>query len=216
MASGGFQRPLKNMVVKHTQSNPFIPTPDERTPVALGSMLCLCLALAVLCLAGFHLYLVTSAQSTIEFHGNFAKRKKPNWKNPYSAGGWKKNWEMVYGTHNSSCCGILMAMMPSNREPEFLPLPINGVMVRRRRRSKSISQNVDEDVNLGVFQRRRRNEDDSESDDESDGDDDGGETDIEMGSSEATTNGTNSQETEFLMRPKDTNGPSFRARASKA
>ena len=143
--SGGFQKPLKDIVVKHIRENAYIPTPAEKTPVALGFMLCLCLGLAVMCLGGFHLYLVLSAQTTIEFHGNFAKRRRGGWKNPYSAGNWRRNWEMVYGTrfwsqkHNNGayiqdldkcryrgCWGILMAMMPSSREPEFLPFPIDG------------------------------------------------------------------------------------------
>jgi hypothetical protein len=33
------------------------------------------------------------------------------------------------------CWGVLMAMMPSNREPEFLPFPINGRLIRRRNKS---------------------------------------------------------------------------------
>ena len=147
-ASGGFQKPLKGLIVRHLASNPFIPTPGERTPVALGFMLCLCLAAAVMGLGGFHLYLVLSAQTTIEFHGNLNKRRNPGWKNPYSAGSWKENWSMIYGTRNkwsrrfinedeqprSRCCGcwdLLMGMMPCNREPEFLPFPVGGTLIRR-------------------------------------------------------------------------------------
>lgn len=140
--SGGFQRPLKDMVVKHIQANPFIPTPNERSYVALGFMLCLCLGAAVLCLGCFHLYLVLSAQTTIEFHGNVAKKRAGNWTNPYSAGSWKRNWEMIYGTRFD----ILMAMMPSSRLPEFLPLPINGELVKRKNRD--ISQDMDEEPDL--------------------------------------------------------------------
>ena len=146
-ASGGYQKPLTGLVIRHLASNPFIPTPGERTPVALGFMLCLCLAAAVSGLCGFHLYLVLSAQSTIEFHGNLSKRRKPGWKNPYSAGSWRNNWAMIYGTRTSwyrkringkeepskcrGCWDLLMGMMPSNREPEFLPFPIGGTLVRR-------------------------------------------------------------------------------------
>ncbi len=153
-ANEGFKTPVKGLVVRHIQSNPFIPTPSERTPISLGFMLCLCLAVAVTCLGGFHLYLVLSAQSTIEFHGNFPKKRKARWKNPYSAGSWKRNWEMTYGTlywsrHSTDdscesddedkysyrgCWGVLMAMMPSKREPEFLPFPINGRLIRRRKK----------------------------------------------------------------------------------
>ena len=216
--SGGYTNQLnvyrngKQLVlVKHIQSNSFIPIPTEKTSIALGFMLCLCLALAVMCLGIFHLYLLTSAQSTIEFHGNMSKRKRKGWKNPYSAGSWKKNWELTYGTrywylkNKCSCCaedengmngededdekysyrgilGILMAMMPSNREPEFLPLPINGKLVRRNNR------NVDTKK-----------------------------TDLEMGTV-STDGSTSDQESEeFIMQSsKDTNGLVGRAsRSSK-
>eukprot|EP00584_Thalassiosira_punctigera_P002192 CAMPEP_0172533416 /NCGR_PEP_ID=MMETSP1067-20121228/6132_1 /TAXON_ID=265564 ORGANISM="Thalassiosira punctigera, Strain Tpunct2005C2" /NCGR_SAMPLE_ID=MMETSP1067 /ASSEMBLY_ACC=CAM_ASM_000444 /LENGTH=543 /DNA_ID=CAMNT_0013318061 /DNA_START=310 /DNA_END=1939 /DNA_ORIENTATION=+ len=204
-ASGGYQKSLREslngIVVRHNASNPYIPTPDERTPVAMGFMLCLCLAAAVMCLGSFHLYLVLSAQTTIEFHGNFAKRKKGGWKNPYSAGSWKKNWDMIYGTrywslHNTSgsnsteedqyryrgCWGIFMAMMPSSREPEFLPLPIDGKLIRRKSRDVP-KTSVDEEMGDCEFRERAL---------------------------EPNLNGVGSptaiEETEFLMKLKDTNG----------
>ena len=156
--------------VRHLESNSYIPTPNERTSVALGFMICLCLCCAVGCLLGFHLYLTLSAQTTIEFHGNWAKRrKKKGWKNPYSAGNWKRNWEMIYGTryhhvensadtaverqdHQHSyrgCWGMLMAMMPSKREPEFLPFPFDGVLIRRQNRVNAcveVDKKVDEEM----------------------------------------------------------------------
>lgn len=170
--------------VRHLESNPYIPTPNERTPVALGFMICLCLCCAVGCLLVFHLYLTFSAQTTIEFHGNWAKRRKTKgWKNPYSAGNWKRNWEMIYGTRYHSlrdgaaagssgaddengvadattqdhysyrgCWGMLMAMMPSKREPEFLPFPCDGVLIRRKSRvssSTEVDKKVDEEMTEG-------------------------------------------------------------------
>ena len=219
-SSGGYTNQVnvyrngKQLVVKHIQSNSYIPTPSEKTSIALGFMLCLCLALAVMCLGIFHLYLLTSAQSTIEFHGNMSKRKRKGWKNPYSAGSWKKNWELTYGTrywsmqkNKCSCCtedgdagsgveeddekysyrgilGILLAMMPSNREPEFLPLPINGKLVRRKNRNAS---NVDLKK-----------------------------TDLEMGTVSTNESTTSDQESEeFIMQAsKDTNGLVGRASRS--
>jgi len=167
--------------VRHLESNSYIPTPNERTSIALGFMICLCLGCAVGCLLVFHLYLTVSAQTTIEFHGNWAKRRKnKGWVNPYSAGSWKRNWEMVYGTryHYSEggdddddrnddedesdgvdainnhhcndqysyrgCWGVLMAMMPSKREPEFLPIPFDGVLIRRKNRADSRLDDMDE------------------------------------------------------------------------
>ncbi|KAL7464429.1 hypothetical protein ACHAXS_004767 [Conticribra weissflogii] len=57
--SGGYKVSLREIkVVHHLKKNSFIPTPDERSAVALAFMLCLAVGLAVLCLAGFHLYLV--------------------------------------------------------------------------------------------------------------------------------------------------------------
>lgn len=45
------------------------PTHGEETAVAFSFMLCLSVGIAVACLGGFHLYLLLTAQTTIEFHG---------------------------------------------------------------------------------------------------------------------------------------------------
>lgn len=162
--------------VRHLESNSYIPTPNERTSIALGFMICLCLGCAVGCLLVFHLYLTMTAQTTIEFHGNWAKRRKnKGWVNPYAAGSWKRNWEMVYGTRyhflggddddedngamNShqcndqhsyrGCWGFFSAMMPSKREPEFLPIPIDGMLIRRKNRVDSrldMDEKLDEEM----------------------------------------------------------------------
>lgn len=78
------------------------------------------------CLGGFHLYLCLTAQTTIEFHGNFGNRRKANrlnkkWSNPYSLG-WKRNFQQIYGTQPM----WKALLLPSTREPEFLPLPLPG------------------------------------------------------------------------------------------
>jgi palmitoyltransferase len=141
--------PMKGMTVQHLKSNAYIPTPEEKTPVAFAFMMCLAVGIAVLCLASFHLYLVVSAQTTIEFHGNVGKRIKGGWKNPYSAGTWRRNWEMIYGSRAArGCCGILLAMMPSGREPEFLPIPIDAKLMRRK--SWADDTNKKEDVEMGI------------------------------------------------------------------
>ena len=155
-SSGGSSN---RMFVKHIQTNPYIPTPNERTPITLGFMLCICLGLAVFCLFIFHLYLILSAQSTIEFHGNWSKRRRSKklttgagWTNPYSTGSWKKNWDMIYGSSSTTassnsrgnycryyynCWNIFIAMMPSNREPEYLPFPINRELIRRQQQQRN-------------------------------------------------------------------------------
>lgn len=110
---------------------PNVPLPSERTPIAFSFMLCLSVGIAVMCLMSFHLYLVFTAQTTIEFHGNWSKRRQARkrgraWMNPYDLG-WKRNWQQVFGSLHP-----LVALLPSWREPEFLPLPILGEKGRRR------------------------------------------------------------------------------------
>eukprot|EP00956_Cyclotella_meneghiniana_P023004 scaffold44128_cov75-Cyclotella_meneghiniana.AAC.11 len=152
-ATGELAKAAKKVIpVTHLKSNPFIPTPDEKTPVAFAFMMCLAVGIAVLCLASFHVYIATNAQTTIEFHGNVGKKLKGGvWKNPYSAGNRRKNWEMVYGSKARGCSGILLAMMPSNREPEFLPIPIDGKLVVRKRRDDNVQKK--DDVELEAQER---------------------------------------------------------------
>merc|ERR1712194_716532 len=59
-----------------TRIHPYTPIASERVPLSLGFMLCLAVGVAVAFLGGFHLYLVLTGQTTIEFHGNFVKRAK--------------------------------------------------------------------------------------------------------------------------------------------
>jgi palmitoyltransferase len=168
----GSIKSAKGLVVKHLKSNAYIPTPEEKTPIAFAFMMCLAVGLAVFCLASFHLYLVLSAQTTIEFHGNVSKRRKGGWKNPYSAGSRWRNWEMIYGTgcvdendgndrRNRGFWGVILAMMPSSREPEFLPIPVDGMLLRRKNGGDVADKK--EDVELG-FPRRSNVNLDEESD----------------------------------------------------
>ena len=112
-----------------------VPLPEDRTALTFAFMLCLSIGIAISVLGGFHMYLMFSAQTTIEFHGNFAKRRGASkrgskWNNPYSVG-WRNNFRLVYGRQHP-----LLAILPSSREPQFLPVPINGKLVRRQKRSK--------------------------------------------------------------------------------
>ena len=109
---------------------PFVPTPEERLTLAIAYVFVILTFLGVGYLFYFHLRLVLSAQTTIEERGNksrqeTAERAGNKWKNPYSLGS-KSNWQMVFGTQHP-----LLALMPSSRAPEFLPLPVNGKLVRR-------------------------------------------------------------------------------------
>ena len=109
---------------------PFVPTPEERLTLAVAYVFVILTFFGVGYLSYFHLRLVLSAQTTIEERGNksrqeAAERAGKKWKNPYSLGS-KSNWQMVFGTQHP-----LLALMPSSRAPEFLPLPVNGKLVRR-------------------------------------------------------------------------------------
>ncbi|CAE8597950.1 unnamed protein product, partial [Polarella glacialis] len=59
--------------------------------VALSWLMSLCILLALCLLGGFHVYLVLTNQTTIEFHSNFgnkdlAKRRGEVYRNPYDLG----------------------------------------------------------------------------------------------------------------------------------
>ena len=139
--------------------HPMTPFPHERMAISLSFMLCLAVGLAVFCLAIFHLYLILTGQTTIEFHGNWVARKKFNqeqrslhsrggtlkkWANPYDMG-WQRNWQQIYGTGNP----FWAVTIPSTRQPEFLPLPLPGEIGRRRKsREKKKNSPDDEEVIL--------------------------------------------------------------------
>jgi palmitoyltransferase len=122
-------------------------------------MLCLAVGLAVAMLCFFHIYLVLTAQTTIEFHGKLvrvrtcfvyvdvisdhitnetlpqgnltnarrARKAGKRWKNPYSLGPLR-NFQQVYG---SKLHPVLAILIPSSREPEFLPIPLLGDQGKR-------------------------------------------------------------------------------------
>jgi hypothetical protein len=129
----------KTGVWKHLYS--YTPINTERMPISLAFMLCLAVGIAVACLGGFHLYLALTGQTTIEFHGNWvnrtkAKRLGQKWRNPYDLG-WKRNLQQVFGTQPF----LIAFLIPSTREPEFLPLPIMGEDGKRehmRKRRKKV------------------------------------------------------------------------------
>ena len=159
---------------------PGIPIPSERMPICFAFTMCLALGIAVGGLFFFHLYLIMTCQTTIEFHGNRYKRLRARedgheWKNPYNFG-LKRNLELVWGSIETKSTSsqflyydgkqedmkerssgfrrvlansvyrfkllvsFLMLLLPSRREPEFLPVPFEGD-IGRRRKTISIAHN---------------------------------------------------------------------------
>lgn len=127
-----------------TRIHPYVPISSERMPLSLGFMLCMAVGIAVGCLGGFHMWLVLTGQTTIEFHGNWvmksrAKKVGQKYRNPYDMG-YKRNFQQVYGDYSGKW-GILMAIIiPSTREPEYLPLPMGGEEGKRKHMRKRIGK----------------------------------------------------------------------------
>ena len=121
---------------------PFVPTPEERLVLAVAYVFVMLTFLGVGYLFQYHLRLVLSAQTTIEERGNASRRQAAekagkSWTNPYSLG-YKSNWQLVFGTQHP-----LLAIIPSSREPEFLPMPVNGKLVRRDKLQGGVQEGVD-------------------------------------------------------------------------
>ena len=131
-----------------TRIHPYTPFSDERMPLSLAFMICLAVGIAVGCLGGFHVYLVLTGQTTIEFHGNWmnrsrAKKEGQKYRNPYDMG-YKRNFQQIYGEYNGKLAMFLAIILPSNRPPEFLPLPIGGEEGKRKHLRKRIQQEDDD------------------------------------------------------------------------
>jgi palmitoyltransferase len=114
-----------NPVTTFRRIYPFVPLPFERSSIALSFVLCLTVGIAVVIILVFHIYLILTAQTTIEFHGNWVKKaqcklRKIPFKYPYSLG-WKRNLQQVFGSGM-----VILWFLPSIREPEFLPIPLKG------------------------------------------------------------------------------------------
>lgn len=106
---------------------PFCPYREEKFLITMSFLLCAAVGAAVMMLAGFHVYLACTAQTTIEYHGNWANKRRAmqqgqKWKNPYSLGSAAANWQFVYG----SKLPWYSALLPSKRRPELLPIPVPG------------------------------------------------------------------------------------------
>jgi len=60
-----------------------------------------------------------------------AKKLGQKYRNPYDMG-YKRNWQQVYGDYNDRWSILLAILVPSRREPDFLPLPIGGEEGKRK------------------------------------------------------------------------------------
>jgi palmitoyltransferase len=127
-----------------------MPRRSEKMMLTLCFMLCAAVGCAILVLGGFHVYLVLSAQTTIEFHGNFQaifgrhrNRNAKKFQNPYNQG-WKRNWQQVYG----DSWPWYLAVLPRKSEPEFLPVPIPGQSTERPQFRSAHPRRVDTTTNV--------------------------------------------------------------------
>jgi len=128
---------------------PNVPIPREATSIAFSFMMSVAVGLSVFLLLVFHLYLISTAQTTIEFHGNRLKREQCKMRgevfsNPYDLG-LHRNLEQVWGRWGNSGNPWLLfwtALLPSWRENEFLPIPFLGESGLRDtwKQSKSLCQ----------------------------------------------------------------------------
>ena len=115
---------------------PHIPVPVEATPISFAFMMCVSVGLAVSTLMVFHIYLIVTAQTTIEFHGNRIKKRQSKnrgevYCNPYDLG-IKRNVEQIWGTWpGKGWFWFWLVLLPSRRKMEFLPVPFEGDGGRR-------------------------------------------------------------------------------------
>ena len=135
---------------------PNIPIPNEATPIAFCFMMCVAVGLSVVILLVFHLYLIATAQTTIEFHGNRLKKEQckmrgEEFSNPYDLG-LRRNMEQVWGRWGKgqgSWFTFWTVLLPSWRENDFLPVPFHGEAGLRIKWKQSQSSCCSEDGKKG-------------------------------------------------------------------
>jgi palmitoyltransferase len=120
------RRAAKEGLTLPERIQPMIPFREEKMTLSLSFMICVAVGIAILIIGGFHIYLACTAQTTIEFHANWNSRRRARamgqkWKNPYCKGSWKANWQQIFGGRP-----LLFSILPSSREPEYLPVPVPG------------------------------------------------------------------------------------------
>ncbi|CAN0280270.1 unnamed protein product [Ectocarpus sp. 12 AP-2014] len=98
----------------------------QHSAIMMTFVLALSVGVAISVLLGWHIYLICSAQTTIEFYQNQSHRSRARqwgelWSNPFDVG-CKGNWQQVFGPQP-----FFLALLPSRRPPpppliDFFPL----------------------------------------------------------------------------------------------
>jgi palmitoyltransferase len=97
----------------------YVPKPYQETSVIFTFMICISVGIAVLGLNAFHFYLISTAQTTIEFHSNIRSSTGRTRYYAYDLG-LRRNWQQVFGKSI-----IKNILIPTTKEPEFLPVPLS-------------------------------------------------------------------------------------------
>jgi len=141
------------------------PSHLERNLVMFTFLISISIGLAVGTMFCFHLYIALTGQTTIEFHGNWAKRKEAKhhgdvFINPYDLG-LQQNFQQIWG-----CGPLWKVFLPSWKSREFLPLPSAGMVGKRSLNTnrdcslrKSLRNRVDEsraEINTNECNNRKR------------------------------------------------------------
>ena len=95
---------------------------SEAENINIMFVICCSVEIAISFLFFWHMYLILTGQTTIEYYINGSRRRRnlargQVFLNPYDMGR-KKNWEHIMGDMNP-----LLAIMPSRRDPPGLPWP---------------------------------------------------------------------------------------------
>jgi len=107
-------------------------TNNTRTAVMFTFILALSVGIAVAILFSWHVYLILTAQTTIEFYGNHTLRLRARvhgerFKNPYDRG-YARNWQRIFGSSHP-LAAALPSMRPSPGKPWPAPRPSSIVEV---------------------------------------------------------------------------------------
>ena len=117
---------------KHREVFGIIVPKKDSANVSFMFIICCAICFSISFLFFWHLYLILTGQTTIEYHINRSKKREGAtrghlYMNPYDMGR-RKNWQHVMGT-----MGVLKSLLPSTREPPGLPWPDFGFLPMKRR-----------------------------------------------------------------------------------